>query len=140
MFIVSTTVLKLLAATVWYVGSLVLLVKGLDLTEQAALLRPGHWGLWLAYGGGAGVGMIKARFLFIKNGRKNLKRIDSLRQPRLWQFFRARFFLFLTMMILTGAALSGAASGNYPFLITVALLDFSIATALFISGVVYFKK
>lgn len=140
MFIVSTTMLRFLAATVWYAGSLALLFKGFDLIEEAAFLRPGHWGIWLAYGGGTGVGILKARFLFIKNGRKNLKRIDMLPQPRIWQFFRARFFIFLSLMILTGGVLSGAASGNYHFLIAVALLDFSIAIALFISGIVYFQR
>jgi hypothetical protein len=73
---------------------------------------------------------VKARYLFSKSCRKNLARIDELQHPRIWQFFRPRFRIFLVLMILAGATLSRMAHDNYPFLIGVAVLDFSIGIAL----------
>jgi len=42
-------------------------------------------------------------------------------------------------MILTGATLSRMAHGNYPFLIGVAIVDFSISVALLGSSYVFWR-
>jgi len=82
-------------------------------------------------------GLLKVKFLFRKLCDKNLTRIDSLFKPKVWQFYRLGFFLFLATMIALVAALSRLANGNYPFLIVVAMLDFSLATALLGNSTVF---
>ena len=48
--------------------------------------------------------------------------------------------LFLAAMIIIGSTLSRMAHGNYPFLIAMVTLDYSLATALFGSSVVFWKQ
>lgn len=86
------------------------------------------------------IGTLKVEFLFNRFCRKNLDRIDALVQPKLWQFFRPGFFLFLGAMILLGATLSRLALDNYPLLIGVIVLDFSLAMALLGSSLVFWKQ
>ena len=43
-------------------------------------------------------------------------------------------YLFLAAMIILGGTLSGLAQGNYAGLVAMAVLDFSLATALLASG------
>jgi len=106
LFIVSHHALKNLAALVWYVGGIVLLIKGGSLLLEAELLQPDkHWP-WTAAIVALLIGGIKAKFVFSKSCRKNLDRIAALDQVKIWQFFRPVFFLFLLLMILIGGALS----------------------------------
>ena len=107
-----------------------LLLKGSDLWREAREMRAGDLWLWFAVVGGTVVGSLKIRYIFNPACRKNLDRIASLREPQLWQFFRARFFFFLALMIAAGAMASHGARGSFPFLITVATVDFSLAIAL----------
>jgi len=134
---VSHHTLKILAALVWYIGGVVLLIKGCSLLLEAELLQPDqHWP-WAAAILALLIGVIKAKFLFSKSCRKNLARITTLDQPKIWQFFRPVFFLFLFLMIVIGATLSNLAHGNYPFLLCIAGLDITIAIALLGSGYVF---
>ena len=140
MLIVSHRALKIYAALVWYTGGIVLSIKGYSLLVEAEALQPDrHWP-WTAAATALLVGGIKAKFLFSKSCRKNLARIDALNQPKIWQFFRPVFFLFLSLMILSGAALTNVAHGNYPLLIGIATLDITIAIALLGSSYVYWKR
>jgi hypothetical protein len=128
-----------LAALVWYAGGIVLSIKGISLLMEAELLQPDqHWP-WTAAVLALLIGGIKARFLFAKSCRKNLARLAALDQPKAWQFFRPVFFVFLLLMILTGATLSFLAHGSYPFLLGVAGLDLTIAVALLGSSYVFWK-
>ncbi len=122
--------LKILAALFWFAGGGVLILKGTRLLAQAHELRPDQSGPCLAIAGGMVIGGLKAALIFRRACRQNLKRIDALQHPRIWQFYRPRFFGFLALMIATGATLSRLAHQNYPFLIGVATLDISIAVAL----------
>ena len=136
---VSHRTLKILAATVWYVGGMVLLVKGFSLLTEAESHHPDqHWP-WTAAALALLVGGIKAKFLFAQSCRRNLVRIAALDQPKAWQFFRPVFFFLLLLMILTGATLSSLARENYPSLIAVAGLDLAIAVALLGSSYVFWK-
>ena len=135
----SPRTLKALAAIVWHVGGLVLLFKGGSLLAEAAVLRPGLAWPWLAVGGAVLLGALKARFLFSRSCNKNLARIAALEQPKIWQFFKPGFFLFLAIMIATGAALSRLAQNDYPFLLGVAVLDLGIAVALLGSSHVFWR-
>ena len=97
-----------------------------------------YW-IWIVIAAGLCFGGLKGKFIFSKICRKNLARIRSLDQPKVWQIFRPWFFVFLAAMITTGATLSRLAHDNYYFLIGVAILDFSIAIALLWSGHVFWK-
>ncbi|MCF7808183.1 MAG: hypothetical protein K9M49_00180 [Candidatus Marinimicrobia bacterium] len=132
--IVSHKTLKVLAAIVWYSGPAFLFMKGSDLVGEALAIQPESCALSLSWLLGISIGMVKTKFVFNKANRKNLARIDALESPRLWQFYRPRFFLFLGLMMMLGAALSGMAQGSYGFLVSVAVLDISIGTALLLSS------
>lgn len=131
--------LVVLAALTWVTGGVVLLLKGGDLWREAGALHPGSFWLWFAIAGGAILGSLKIVFIFNPACRRNLDRIASLRDPRLWQFFRARFFFFLALMIAAGAVASHGARGSFPFLIAVATIDFSLAVALLGSGLNFLR-
>ena len=137
---VSARLLNVLAALVWYGGGIALLLKGRSLLAEAAALRPGLAWPWLAVAAGLLFGGLQARFLFSKSCRKNLARIASLEQPRIWQFFRPGFFVALAIMIATGATLSRLAHGNYTFLIVVAAIDFTVSVSLLGSSYVFWQE
>ncbi|UCH85465.1 MAG: hypothetical protein JSW50_07195 [Candidatus Latescibacterota bacterium] len=132
--------LTILAGITWYVGGIVLLLKGGSLLLEARTLRPDTPLPQLAVLGGLCIGGVKAWLLFRKVCKKNLARIAALTRPRIWDFYRLRFYLFLALMILTGAVLSRWAHGNFSSLIGVAVLDLSIGTALLTSSYVFWKK
>ncbi len=121
-------ILKALAALTWLIGGVVLLAKGLRLSMD---LRDIHsiW-VWLAPLLGVAIGIPKVKFLYSRLCRRNLDRIAALENPRIWQFFRPGFFLFLAAMIALGALLSYAALNNDTALVCVVMLDFALATAL----------
>jgi hypothetical protein len=139
LFVVSHRCLRILAALVWYGGSISLLLKGSSLLMEADALIPEKEWPWVAAITGLIIGGLKGESLFNRSCRKNLERIDTLARPRLWQFFRPRFFLFLALMILFGATLSKLAHNNYLFLICVAIIDLSIAVALLWSSRLFWK-
>jgi hypothetical protein len=139
-FSVSTRSLNILAALVWYIGGVVLLLKGGSLLVEAEALAPGRVWPWLAIVAGLLLGGLKARFIFRKSCHKNLDRIAALEQPKIWQFFRPGFFVALALMIAAGASLSRLAQGSYPFLIAVATLDLALAIALLGSSIVFWKR
>ena len=116
-----------------------MLWKGSELAMEAYNLRTGEFWTWAAVGLGLLAGVLKTRFIFARICRKNLARINKLIEPRLWQFFRPRFFAFLALMITLGASLSRLSHGNYALLLCVAALDLSIATALLGSSYVFWK-
>lgn len=118
----------------WYIGSIALGAKSASLLTEANTILPGHLWIWTAIISGIIIGLVKAKFLFSKSCKKNLDRIDAIDNPKFWQFFRPGFFLFLSLMILTGATLSRMASQNFPFLIGVGILDLSLSIGLLTSS------
>ncbi len=129
----SNTLLKL-AALVWYTGFVVLLTKSSVLFLEA--LKGGADQLFIltAILCGIVIGKIKAKYLFYNIGKKNIDRINLLVNPKLWQFYRKRFFIFLFLMISLGKYLSNAAHGENMALIALAVLELSIAFALVLSS------
>lgn len=136
----SKYTLKILASLVWYSGAVVLAFKSSRLLLEAQSIKPDHVWIGLAVLGGLIIGIIKARYLFKRLCIKNLKRIDSLENPRLWQFYRTGFFIFLFTMILLGNFISQWAHGSYPALITMGIVEVSLATALLGSSSCFWKK
>ena len=130
----SESRLRLVAGIIWFVGGIILLLKGSSLLLQANALRPGLAWTWLAIPAGLLIGGIKTGWIFDKACRRNLDRIASLDHGRLWQAYRPRFYLFLVLMISLAGLLSRQAQGHFAGLMAVAILDFSLATALFGSG------
>lgn len=105
--------------------------------REAIVLRPEEkWPLYAAFIGII-IGVIKATYLFNKSCKNNLERIDNLTDPYLWMFFRPRFFIFLSLMVATGATLSRLSHGNYPWLIGVGIIDLSVGIALLVSSRVF---
>jgi hypothetical protein len=139
-FSTSHRTLKLLALFVWLTGPLVLILKSRELLLEAHLLKPASVWIWISITLGITFGTLKARYLFRKACQRNLFRIDTLKEPKLWQFFRPGFFLGLALMIATGSILSRMAHGDFSFLLFVAALDLSIATALLGSCPVFWQE
>lgn len=127
---VSRSTLKTLAAVVWIVGGVVLLVKGFELLYAATEVRSGIWRPVAAGVFGLAIGIAKGWYLFRPRYRANMVRIRDLKQPRLWQFYTPGFFVALAVMVTAGAFLSRAAAGHYGLLLAVGALDLGIATAL----------
>ena len=127
----STSSLKLIAATIWLGGAIILALKAREFFTAAEMLRPGSTWSWIAVTAAILIGALKAHFIFGRFCRRNLDRIAALDEPRPWQAFRTRFYLFLATMVLLAAVLSRLALGSYPALIGVVMLDVSLAVALF---------
>ena len=130
MFNASPRTLKLLASLIWYSGFIVLFIKGGKLLLEAEKINPGQAWTWIALLSGLIIGAIKAKYLYNKLCIKNLARINALEEPKIWHFYRIRFFIFLCSMVALGLFLSQHIHGNYPMMITMAILEISIATAL----------
>ncbi|MDP2646680.1 MAG: hypothetical protein Q8P24_17205 [Desulfobacterales bacterium] len=135
----SFRTLKVFAAILWFIGGVILAFKAISLLREASALRPAHGWTWLAVIPGLLIGGLKGKLVFSKVCRRNLDRIDRLNPPKLWQFYRPKFFLLLALMICVGAALSAMAHGNYPWLVGVAVLDLSVSAALLASGYIFFN-
>ena len=138
----STRTLNILAAFVWYVGGVVLLIKGSSLLTEAYSLKPEQYWPWLAVAVGPVIGSIKGKFIFRKSCLKNLARIDALNKPKIWQFFKPWFFFVLAIMIVFGATMARLAhtQHNYYFLIGVAIVDIDIGIALLWSSYMFWKE
>jgi hypothetical protein len=140
MFTASPRTLKMLAAILWYSGAIFLLTKGTTLLLEADALQPGRNWTWLTVVLGLCIGWLKVNFIFRRACQNNLARISLLGEPKIWQFYRPGFMLFLAAMIIIGSTLSRMAHGNYPLLIAMTIVDFSLATALFGSSYVFWQN
>ena len=140
MFSASSRTLKVIAALLWYSGAFILLAKGTSLLIEADSVQPGRIWTWLTIIAGLIIGWLKVKFIFRGACQRNLARISLLSEPKIWQFYRPGFLLFLVIMIIIGSTLSRMAHGNYPFLIAMIIVDFSLATALFGSSRVFWQQ
>ncbi len=140
MFDTTIQTLKLLASLVWYSGAIILSYKSISMLSEAHAINPAQLQIWLTIVAGLLFGVIKAKYLFTKVCIKNLNRIEALKKPKLWEFYRIRFFIFLITMIMMGSFLSRQAHGNYSMLLTMALIEISLATALLGSSFCFWKK
>ncbi len=140
MFNTSTRTLKLLASLVWYSGAVVLSYKSAKMLLQAQNINSDQTWIILAILAGIVIGLVKAKYLFKRVCIKNLNRIDALNTPKFWQAYRTQFYFFLLTMILLGSYVSRLALGNYTAMISVAIIEISLATALLTSSHCFWKK
>ncbi len=132
--------LKLLAMIVWYIGFIALSLKSYALFAEAYSIDNTVYKLIALLILGLLLSLLKTKYIFTKACRKNLARIEALAEPKIWQFYRVGFFLFLAGVISLGAWLSRMAAGDYVFLVSVGVVDMALALALFFSGFVFFKE
>jgi hypothetical protein len=93
--------------------------------------------MWVFLGAGSLLGLFQAVTIFSRSCRKNIRRIDQLQDPRLWQFFRPGFFGALTGMISAGVLLDHWSHGHYFFSLFVAGLDIALTISLLGSSYVF---
>jgi hypothetical protein len=132
--------MNILAALVWCLGGVILLIKGGKLLAGSASLFPNPAWPWVVAIAGLFLGAVKGKFLFSRSCKKNLTRISSLRNPRIWQFFSPGFFVLLLLMITAGAVLSRLAQTSFPVLVGVAVLDLAVGAALLASSRVFWQQ
>jgi len=107
---------------------------------EALALQPENTLPYGALLAGLVIGALKAKYIFIGSCRRNIRRINALPNPRVWQFYRPGFFVFLASMSVMGAVLSRMASDSYPLLITMITVDFSLVIALTGSSYVFWEE
>ena len=140
MFDTSARTLRILSAVVWYGGGIVLLVKSGMLMAEAFALRSDHVWPWGLVAAGIVLGVLRGRYLFSRVCQKNLVRIESLERPKIWQFFRKRFYFLLLLMVLLGVGLSRWANHRHVYLLCVAALDLAVGVALMGSSYVFWME
>jgi len=140
MLTTSTYTLKILAALVWYIGVGVLILKSAGLLVAANENGAAAPWVFLAILLGIGIGLVKSKYLFIKVCTKNLKRIEALDNPMIWQCYRIRFFIFLGLMVTLGVTAARMAQGDYRLLIPLAILELSVGVALLSSSRCFWQR
>lgn len=135
---VPHTTLKVLAAATWYVGGGILLLRGAGYLLRSAS-DGGAMAASLAALAGVAIGVLRGRTMFLRACRRNLRRIEALERPRIWQFFRPAFFAALVAMMGAGALLSWIAGTGRWGAIAVGGLELVIALALLTSSVAYWQ-
>ena len=138
--LVSKLTLIALAAFTWYGGGIALFLKAGALIKEAYTLNPVSFWIYLAPILGIVIGLIKTLLIFNHACKKNVKRIQSLTNPKVWQFFRPGMLIFLAIIIPVGATMSRMAAGKFGWLCAVAVLDLSIGTALLASSLQFWKN
>ncbi len=133
----KTTLTLSLALAFWYLGAVILIWKGHSLTQSAIQIESDILNYLTILIIGISIAIIKTKFVFINSCHKNINRILSLNNIRWWNFFSGKFVIALIVMISAGTLLSRFAQGQYYFLITMAILDFSIGFALVFSSFPY---
>ena len=132
--------LKTLALLVWYIGFIALSLKSYKLFNEAYTINNNLTYLIILLLLGFLLSLLKTKYIFKKSCQKNILRIEELENPKIWQFYRIGFFIFLIGVIFLGAFLSHKASGNYYFLVLVGVVDMALALALFFSGFEFFRS
>lgn len=132
--------LKILAALVWCIGFIALAIKSYRLFIEAYSLDSSFSLLLSMLLIGIVLGLLKTKYIFIKSCKKNILRIEALERPKIWQFYRIQFFIFLASMITLGAFFSSVAHGHYWFLMCVGVVDMALSLALLLSSKVFWKN
>lgn len=136
----SKKTLKYIPFIIWVIGGTVLLIKSFKVFNEAMQINKDEMLLFAVVVSAVFVGNLKNRFILKKFCEKNLKRIENLPNPKLYQFYEPMFIFFLLLMITVGVILSRLAEGNYYFLLAIGFIDLAIGTALLSSSKYFFAK
>ena len=115
-----------------------MLTKGVRLALE--LHDVGSLWAWVAPGIGIAIGVPKVIYMYDHFCKRNLDRIAALKDPKLWQFFRPGFFVFLASMIALAVLMSRYAMNSFAWLVFIVALDFSLATGLLVSMRGFFRQ
>ena len=121
-------------------GGVILFVKGYSLLKEANKQSENISLIILVLILTLFTGLLKNKYIMSKFCRKNLKRINTLNSPKIYQFFTPGFLFALALMILTGISLSKLALGNYNFMLAIGGLDLSLSVALLSSSIIFIKE
>ena len=139
MFKASKAFLVRAAALVWMTGVAVLLFKSSRIFMDAAGLGAPGPAVAGAVVVGFVLGLVKGMFMFVPICLKNINRIMALTSPKVWQFYRNRFFVFLLLMVSFGQWAQAAAEGHRFWMLSLAALELSVGTALLFSFKCFLK-
>lgn len=136
----SNIKLKYIASVVWIFGGVVLFIKSYSMLSVAQKLNSNYLYIIAALILAFTIGMLKNKFIMSKFCRRNIDRIMNLKNPKVYQFYEAKFVFFLILMILFGAFLSRVTIGNFMASLAVGTFDLSLSTALLTSSTQFFRK
>ena len=139
LFKASTAFLVRAAALVWVTGVAVLLFKSSRIFMDAAGLGAPIPLVAGAVMAGLVLGLVKGKFMFVPICLKNINRIFALESPKIWQFYRNRFFFFLLLMVSFGQWAQAASAGHSFWMLSLAALELSVGTALLFSFKCFLK-
>ncbi len=135
----SKSTLVKLAAIGWYVGVMVLGLKSTTLFIEFRQSGLADSRLASAVVVGVLLGLLKERYLFSRVCKRNLMRIQSLAEPKVWQFFRFRLFFLIGTMVLLSNYLLMISEKLIIGKIALAVIEESVAIALLISSRQFWK-
>jgi hypothetical protein len=121
----------LLAASVWFVGSSILVFRGMSYVLDR------HWHAWIL-GLALAIAVIKSRYLLDRIARKAVARIRQRGKACVFGFFSVRSWAFVALMMGGGIAIRNAIVS--PGVIGAGILGalyLGIGTALFIADRVF---
>ena len=135
----SHTTLVKYAAFIWFVGVVVLTTKSGNLFLEARQNNvQTHW-IILSILLGLALGGIKGKYFFIKICNNNIARITRLKNPKIWQCYRIRFYFFLGLMVTLSSHTYSFAEGNGITLLLLGIVELSVGTALLVSSSCFWK-
>lgn len=139
----STRSLKILAGSIWLIVGIGLasvgfrFVFGLHEGGEAGSVAGIAASLLL----GAGIGILKGRYVLSRTARRNRRRIEALKEPRFWKVFTRNFYVLILGMMLLGRGLRALAArdllGGYT---GVGGIYIGIGLALAVASYAYIQK
>lgn len=108
---VTASTLKKVAGVIWLGIGLMLVTRGLLMIFGKA--DASAWARTLAILLGLVLGAGKGKFALSKAAARNMKRIDALPSPRIWNVFAPKFAILIALMIGLGMGLRAAAARGW---------------------------
>ena len=133
---VSHVVVLWLAGIIWLCGAVATGELGIRLLGGVAS-RPDAL---TALGCALGVGVVLGATLFKRLANKNIDRIDTLHNPRLWEAYRLQFYVILVVFDGGSVALSDYFAKDDSSRLAIGSVDLTVCVALSLSLFVYIYR